>query len=92
VHFDSPVKNDLKRSVNEARDTHATGPKTGVQYIKMNGADPESTIAADSLVNCSTLTTPDCLRALYNIPNGQYDKSSYGIVEYTANVMFPTAP
>lgn len=43
-----------------------------------------------SLANCYEYVTPDCLRALYNFPNGTLNVSSYGIVEYTPQAYLQT--
>lgn len=58
-------------------------PKHG-PIIKGPGAQPNAQKPqSSSLSNCNSQITPECLRALYNIPNGTLQKSSFGIVEYT---------
>lgn len=83
VHFDAkvrPSQNELMRK-RQKRDlpslfanTTASLPKPGKE-IDINAIDLD-------LTGCDTQITPDCLRALYNIPTGTLNVSSYGIVEY----------
>jgi tripeptidyl-peptidase-1 len=94
LHFDvTPTKHVQSRKLApQKRDTPtAPGdnkswqPKQGKVIGSTDTVGP-STDAAQvtfSLANCNTYITPDCLRALYNLPNGTLDNSSYGIVEYT---------
>lgn len=53
----------------------ASNPKQGITVVN----------AMASLANCDTMITPDCLRALYNIPSGTLSSAAnpLGIVEYT---------
>ena len=94
VHFDTkivenPAKQPKKRDRNQ-RDRLQPGlpsdpwlPKKGPVFkgpgAQPNGQRPQ----ADGLSSCNSQITPDCLRALYNFPNGTLQNSSYGIVEYT---------
>ncbi|KAL9616458.1 MAG: hypothetical protein Q9160_008674 [Pyrenula sp. 1 TL-2023] len=90
VHFD--VKLDpsydarhKKRKISPGYPGDGFQPKKG-RVIKGPGAptpNAASPAANFSLATCNQFITPDCLRALYNIPNGTLDQSSYGIVEYT---------
>ncbi|MCJ1312828.1 hypothetical protein MMC25_006504 [Agyrium rufum] len=89
VHFDIPVKPREGRIAK--RTTGQKGAISGVvkgETIEIPTGKNPTTDAAQvtfSLANCNTYITPDCLRALYNFPNGTLAKSSYGIVEYTPN-------
>ncbi|KAK4236850.1 peptidase S8/S53 domain-containing protein [Achaetomium macrosporum] len=51
---------------------------------KFKKLPPHPDFDADSLKNCSEVTTPACLRALYNIPKKVHpvQGNSYGIVEF----------
>ena len=91
VHFDtkipadpsqSPKKRSIPPSVNPG-DPNNTGflPKQG-KIISAPGATPFAD-QPDAAAACNTQITPDCLRALYNLPNGTLAKSSYAVVEYT---------
>jgi tripeptidyl-peptidase I len=88
IHFDTPVKMDPKRDVSK-RDGKKTGPYSGAAAVPLPdaGIASASSQSATSLDTCYMFTTPECLRALYKMPNGTYDKSSYGIVEYTPEVL-----
>ena len=88
VHFDTKIvegpggerKRDIPINLQPGR-YNGFLPKKGVT-IKGPGASPNAAVPF-SLTTCNTQITPDCLRALYNLPNGTLAKSSYGIVEYT---------
>ena len=85
VQFDvkvTPNGGDLKkREIKPGDPGDPWLPKKG-KTIKGPGASPEAAVPFD-LSTCNQQITPDCLRALYNFPNGTLAKSSYGIVEYT---------
>lgn len=90
VHFDTkivadPSKPKQKRDIPDKLKLGKPGngflPKKG-PTIKGPGISPEAA-QPFALTTCNTQITPDCLRALYNLPNGTLAKSSYGIVEYT---------
>ncbi|KAG9246746.1 peptidase S8/S53 domain-containing protein [Calycina marina] len=93
LHFDAIVKTNKKRRDLQGRaiktkpvsgahqgDTIVGAPSTIVGPSTEVVPQPAVTF---SLANCYTYVTPDCLRALYGIPNGTLSSSSYGIVEYT---------
>lgn len=93
VHFDTKIvsnpnedkkkeKRDIPDNVKPGRPGDGFLPKKG-PTIKGPGADPDIAPQPFALSTCNTQITPDCLRALYNLPNGTLAKSSYGIVEYT---------
>ena len=87
VHFDTkivgdPEKRKEKRGFRPGSSDNGWLPKKG-PTISGPGADPDIAPQPFSLTTCNTQITPDCLRALYNLPNGTLAKSSYGIVEYT---------
>jgi tripeptidyl-peptidase-1 len=81
VHFDATVKPTKHRRDLKKRDMLV---KPFPIAVKPDVA-PQPAVTY-TLANCYQYTTPDCLRALYNIPNGTLSKSSYGIVEYTPNI------
>ena len=90
VHFDTKIVADPKKD-KEKRDIPANlqpgNPNSGFlpkkgKTIKGPGISPDAAQPFD-LSTCNTQITPDCLRALYGLPNGTLAKSSYGIVEYT---------
>ena len=89
VHFDTKIvsepegkqKRDIPANLQPGNPNNGFLPKKG-PTIKGPGADPDAA-QPFSLATCNTQITPDCLRALYNLPNGTLAKSSYGIVEYT---------
>ena len=89
VHFDVKVpapgdSKKVKRSFKPGDPTSGFLPKQGKIISSPSGAQPEAAQPFPfSLTTCNTMITPDCLRALYNFPNGTLAKSSYGIVEYT---------
>lgn len=86
VHFDAkPSQQKKRRDIEKRTPPHMPGkissgpvqPKQGVTL------DPQATQVTFNTANCDTYITPDCLRLLYNFPNGTLNESSYGIVEYT---------
>ena len=90
VHFDTKIVTDPKQSqkkrsipanLQPGNPNGSFLPKKG-KTIKGPGISPDAAQPFD-LSTCNTQITPDCLRALYNTPNGTLDLSSYGIVEYT---------
>ena len=92
IHFDTKIMGDpelrkVKRQVK--RDgIHRPGDANGNGFLPkkgptISGPNPDVAPKPFSLATCNTQITPDCLRALYNLPNGTLAKSSYGIVEYT---------
>lgn len=64
-------------------------PVSGIVGSPLDGSNPkkgsEINNAMMTLDQCDTMITPDCLRALYNIPKGTQANSNntLGIVEYT---------
>ena len=95
VHFDTKIVTDPAKKPKIKRDnilgkvlhpgspTDPFKPKKG-PIIKGPGAQPDCKQPEPiNLSNCDSQITPDCLRALYNFPNGTLEKSSFGIVEYT---------
>ncbi|KAM3086466.1 hypothetical protein ACMFMF_000415 [Clarireedia jacksonii] len=107
VHFDAKVVgpkqkrglNELqKRAVARRQSTqlgagHAIGgpndkslPKQGA---KLSPAQVK--LSTDALSTCNTAITPDCLRALYDLPTDYAvaPGNSYGIVEYTPQAYLP---
>lgn len=52
-------------------------------------ADSSSTFDPTDLTICNQYITTECLRALYNIPNGTLAHSSLNIVEYTPQSFIP---
>ena len=94
VHIDTKIMTDpanrkIKRADTKGKNLHPGSPndpfvpKKG-PIIKGPGAQPDAQQPQTaSLSNCNSQITPDCLRALYNFPNGTLQKSSFGIVEYT---------
>ena len=90
VHFDTKIitepsqrnkKRDIPGNLQPGNPSNGFLPKKG-PTIKGPGAAPNAAQPLD-LSTCNTRVTPDCLRALYNFPNGTLAKSSYGITEYT---------
>ena len=90
VHFDTKMtgnpdqkqKRDIPDNVQPGNPNDGFLPKKGAT-IKGPGAQPNAAPEPFALTTCNTQITPECLRALYNFPNGTLAKSSYGIVEYT---------
>lgn len=90
VHFDVKLDTEYERKLKK-RKLAPGNPGDGFQpkrgRIVKNPGAPAPNAAQPAvtfnLTNCNQYITPDCLRALYNIPNGTLDLSSYGIVEYT---------
>ena len=88
IHFDTKIVGDPERRKTKRDSSFKPGntenngflPKKGPT---ISGPSPEVAPKPFSLATCNTQITPDCLRALYNFPNGTLAKSSYGIVEYT---------
>ena len=90
VHFDTKLvgdpehgkeKRDIPGNLQPGNPSSGFLPKKG-KTIMGPGAQPDAAQPFD-LSTCNTQITPDCLRALYNFPNGTLAKSSYGVVEYT---------
>lgn len=91
VHFDTkitsgPEQRQKKRAIDpKLRPGNPNNknflPKKG-KTIKGPGTTPDARLA-DELSTCDSQITPNCLRALYGLPNGSLALSSYGIVEYT---------
>lgn len=75
-----------KRSADLAK---RQSPVSGIIGQPLDGSNPKQGHDVDnammSLEQCDTMITPDCLRALYNIPKGTEAASNntLGIVEYT---------
>lgn len=98
LHFDvvpekhgksRPMKRGVPSSIAPGNNL-AWAPKKGATIVAPStGAVPEPAVTFN-LANCNTYITPDCLRALYNIPNGTLNESSYGIVEYTPQAFLQT--
>lgn len=107
IHFDAKVVgpkqkqglNELqKRAVARRQSTqigagHTIGgpndkslPKQGVQL-----SPAQVKLSSSALSTCNILITPDCLRALYNLPAESIAApgNSYGIVEYTPQAYLP---
>ena len=91
VHFDVKVSSDADRRLKrrDLTDNPLFGslPKQG-KVISSPGASPqvaspEIATPEFTLANCDQYITPECLRALYNLPNGTLAQSSYAVVEYT---------
>ena len=91
VHFDTKLvgaqdpgkqKRDIPPGLQPGNPSSGFLPKKG-KTILGPGAQPDVAPEPFALTTCNTQITPDCLRALYNFPNGTLAKSSYGIVEYT---------
>ena len=96
VHFDiktvpEPEYARKKRDLPGAPWNIGSLPKQG-KILAAPGMSPEVSMtgSAFTLANCNTYITPDCLRALYNFPNGTLGISSYGIVEYTPEAYVPS--
>ncbi|KAI9737674.1 MAG: hypothetical protein M1818_005678 [Claussenomyces sp. TS43310] len=107
LHFDAKVEQPKKRSIPskpETPDSSAAGPKvipgaaksigqpgSGVAWPKKGATVSKFNIASDSS-QCNERITPDCLRALYNIPSNSTAApgNSYGIVEYTPQAFIQT--
>ena len=92
VHFDVKIRPEYeersrmqKRKFNPGTPGDPWKPKQGKIISTPGGPSTEAAQPQVSftLANCNQYITPDCLRALYNFPNGTLAKSSYGIVEYT---------
>lgn len=64
-------------------------PVTGIVGSPLDGTNPKQGNNIDNammdLSQCNTMVTPECLRALYNIPQGTsaMSNNTLGIVEYT---------
>ena len=95
VHFDTKIAADpanrskIKRDDIRGKILHPGSPSDPFKpkkgpIIKGPGAQPDAQqLQTSRLSNCDSLITPDCLRALYNLPNGTLQKSSFGVVEYS---------
>ena len=90
VHFDTKITGErnekLKKRAIPPRLQPGNPNNPGFKPKKGKIISPTTEAAqplAFTLSNCNQYITPDCLRALYNAPNGTLAKSSYGIVEYT---------
>ena len=89
VHFDTKItadpkqkkKRDIPPKLQPGNPNNGFLPKKG-KTIKGPGASPDAAQPFD-LSTCDTMITPDCLRALYDFPNGTLSESSYAVVEYT---------
>ncbi|RFU25414.1 hypothetical protein B7463_g10924, partial [Scytalidium lignicola] len=78
VQFDTPIKitaHTRRDTLN--KDTLHLGPK-------IQGPMHPDLTSDKNLSNCGGQITPDCLRAMYGIPKGEFNdsKNSYGIVEF----------
>ena len=88
IHFDTKIVGDpeLRKQKRDGAfrpgNTNNNGwlPKKGPT---ISGPSPDIAPQPFALTTCNTQITPDCLRALYGLPNGTLAISSYGIVEYT---------
>ena len=87
IHFDTKItgnpelrKRKRDTPLNPGDINNGFLPKKGPT---ISGPSPDVPPQPFSLATCNTQITPDCLRALYNLPNGTLAKSSYGIIEYT---------
>ncbi|KAG9242153.1 peptidase S8/S53 domain-containing protein [Calycina marina] len=78
IHFDAVVKITKKK-----RDLVTRSPRVRPSTQIKSGQVAAQSDLSFPLSTCDTYITPDCLRVLYNFPNGTLNKSSYGIVEYT---------
>lgn len=80
----------VKRNISSAKDIGQPGswsmPKKGPSF-----KSHDTTGASDDLTYCNEEITPECLRALYSIPEGTTanSKNSYGIVEYSPQAYLP---
>ena len=91
VHFDVKTYANANRKARrrDLTDNPLFGslPKQGKVIsssgVGTQGASPEAVTPAFTLANCNEYITPECLRALYNFPNGSLAQSSYAVVEYT---------
>ncbi len=90
IHFDTKIVGDPKQRKIKRDGAFRPGDSTNNGFlpkkgptIKGPGAEPDAAPEAFTLATCNTDITPDCLRALYNFPNGTLAKSSYAVVEYT---------
>lgn len=89
VHFDTKIVSEpefKRKKRNTPANLQPGNPSnTGFMPKKgktLSGPTPDVS-AAYTLANCNQFVTPDCLRALYKLPNGTLAKSSYAVVEYT---------
>ncbi|KAI9714044.1 MAG: hypothetical protein M1820_000774 [Bogoriella megaspora] len=101
VHFDAKVKKG--RGANSSLrkrqfDQAATKPANTVKQGTKSGWLPKlgkklgmAKNIISELDTCNQYIVPDCLRALYNFPNGSSANpaNSYGIVEYTPQAYVP---
>lgn len=86
VHFDVRRSQPKKqRDIEKRAPPHMPGKISSGPVQPKKGAtfDTQATQVSFNTANCDTYITPDCLRLLYNFPNGTLNESSYGIVEYT---------
>jgi tripeptidyl-peptidase-1 len=67
LHFDAIVKPVKKRQDIQKREALATKP---FKIVKPGSAAVPQPAVTFSLANCYQYITPDCLRALYALPNG----------------------
>ncbi|MCJ1248318.1 hypothetical protein MMC30_005535 [Trapelia coarctata] len=89
VHFDTKLflEPESKRKKRNAPANFQPGDPSNTGFMPkkgktLSGPTPDASVAY-TLANCNQFVTPDCLRALYNLPNGTLAKSSYAVVEYT---------
>ncbi|KAH8812857.1 peptidase S8/S53 domain-containing protein [Xylogone sp. PMI_703] len=77
VQFDAAIKVTANAKRDTAVESISTGPR-------VNGLMHPDLVTNDNLSNCGDQITPDCLRAMYEIPKGQFNDSqnSYGVVEF----------
>ncbi|KAL1615957.1 hypothetical protein SLS56_011628 [Neofusicoccum ribis] len=101
VHFDAKVTHPKKKLnfTNRKRDTvstvkpgvaHTIGESGSGSLPKFGGQLSAAEVISD-LAQCDEQIVPDCLRALYQFPEGSTANpdNSYGIVEYTPQAYIP---
>ncbi len=96
VQFDATIskRSPKKRAVPSIKSMlHKTNQPIQISGYQASSSSPlDSTTAFDptDLSICNQFITTECLRALYNMPNGTLAQSSITIVEYSPQSFIPT--
>lgn len=88
IHFDSKVSQNSQSKQKRGMETTVVVSTSVSKKKAIKDALAKHTsvvgtkINTEAMSDCDSLITPACLRALYNIPQGTKNLSSFGIVEY----------